>query len=363
MGSQFGHLFRLHTFGESHGVSIGGIIEGCPPGIQLNLDRVQYALNRRRPGRSDLSSPRNENDEVEWLSGIVDNQSLGSPIGFRIRNKDADPSAYRPFKDSYRPSHADFTTEAKYGIRDWRGGGRASARETACRVVGGEIALQVLQSLAPIEIIAWVQSVADITSNIDSDTISHQAVLESEIQCPDPLASQLMIDKIKAAKRDKDTVGGVISAVCRGVPPGWGDPVFDKLEANLAKAMMSIPAAKGFEIGSGFSGTLMKGSEHNDRFVPGNPYPTTQTNYSGGIQGGISNGMPIRFNVAFKPVSTIFKSQNTVNRFNEAEVLTPRGRHDPCVLPRATVIVESMAALCLCDHMLRQRAIAGISQP
>ena len=360
MGSQFGHIFRLHTFGESHGRAIGGIIEGCPPGIELDLEGIQQTLNRRRPGQSNLTSPRKESDRVEWLSGIIDNQTLGTPIGFQIRNKDADSSAYREFKDRYRPSHADFTTEAKYGIRDWRGGGRASARETAARVVGGAIALQVLQTVAPVEILAWVNSVGNIQAKVDKKTVTATSILKSKIQCPDPEASQLMIARINAVKKERDTVGGVISAICRGIPPGWGDPVFDKLEANLAKAMLSIPAAKGFEIGSGFSGTLMKGSEHNDTFIPGNPHPTTTTNHSGGIQGGISNGMPIYFNVAFKPVSTIFQPQQTVNKDNQVQSINPRGRHDPCVLPRATVIVESMAAICLCDHMLRQRAIKGI---
>ena len=362
MGSQFGHIFRLQTFGESHGRAIGGIIDGCPSGIELNLEAIQAELNRRRPGTSSLSSPRKEADQVEWLSGIVDGKTLGSPIGFIIRNKDANPDAYKSFKDTYRPSHADFTTEAKYGIRDWRGGGRASARETASRVVGGAIAKQILSSMSDIEIVAWVNSVSDIEAKVNPNTIQATDIQKSEIKCPDPTASALMIKKIHAAKLNKDTVGGIISVVCRGVPAGLGDPVFDKLEANLAKAMLSIPATKGFEIGSGFSGTLMHGSEHNDLFVPGDPHPTTITNHSGGIQGGISNGMPILFNVAFKPVSTIFQAQKTVNKENRSEIINPRGRHDPCVLPRAVVIVESMAAICLCDHMLRQRAIGHFTR-
>ncbi len=351
-GNSFGQIFRITTFGESHGPALGVVIDGVPAGLPLDLEGVRQDLARRRPGQSTLTTPRKEADEIEVLSGLFEGLTLGSPLTFLFRNTDADARAYVPFKDVYRPSHADFTTDARYGVRDWRGGGRASARETVGRVAAGAVARQIV---APIEICAWVHRVGDIEAP-DTWDATRVRVDAHPVRCPDPDAAARMEDLIRAARADGDTVGGVIRCVCRGVPAGLGDPVFDKLEADLGKAMLSLPAAKGFESGSGYAGTTLRGSAHNDPFVPGPHGPVTTDNRSGGIQGGISNGMPITFTVAFKPVATIFRPQKTVDSANRVVTLTPRGRHDPCVLPRAVPMVEAMAALVLADHWLRGRS-------
>lgn len=345
-GNTFGARFRVTTFGESHGPAVGVVIDGVPPGLALDLAAVQAELDRRRPG-GPLASPRKEPDTVEVLSGLFEGRTLGTPLTLLVRNTDADPAAYAPFKDVYRPSHADFTTDARYGVRDWRGGGRASARETVARVAAGAVARQVL---AGIEIVAWVDAVGDVVAGCDPDTVTRDAVEASPVRCPDPSASAAMEALIREVRAEGDTVGGVVRAVARGVPAGWGDPVFDKLDADLAKAMLSIPAAKGFESGSGYSGARLRGSAHNDAFVAEGGEIRTRTNRSGGVQGGISNGMPVVISVAFKPVATIFREQDTVDTHGRAVVLKPRGRHDPCVVPRAVPIVEAMLALVLADH-------------
>ena len=356
MGSATGRLFRVTTFGESHGAAIGGIVEGCPPGIALDRDAIQAELDRRRPGGR-LASPRKEPDRGEILSGVFQGQTLGTAIGLLIRNKDADPRAYAPFANLYRPSHADFTYEARYGRRDWRGGGRASARETAVRVAAGAIARQVLAALAGIEIVGWVDQVGDVIAGLEPAHIQRAAVETSEVRCPDPTRAAEMIALIESVRRQKDTVGGIVRCVARGVPAGLGDPVFDKLEADLAKACMSIPAAKGFASGAGFAAASMRGSQHNDPYVPAAGGPRTASNNAGGIQGGISNGMPVLVSVAFKPVATIFQPQQTVDTTGNAATIAPRGRHDPCVVPRAVPIVEAAVAMTVCDHLLRHRAI------
>ena len=360
MGSAFGVLFRVTTFGESHGGGLGAIVEGCPPALALDVSAVQAALDRRAPGKSKLGTMRKESDAVEVLSGVFEGLTLGSPIALLLRNEDADPAAYASWRHLYRPSHADFTYDAKYGHRAWAGGGRASARETAGRVAAGAIASQVLTSLGPVQIVAWVDSVADIDASVDEATVTQASVDASEVRCPDPVASIAMAERIRAARASGDTVGGTIRCVARGVPAGLGDPVFDKLEADLAKAMLSIPACKGFESGDGFAGARLNGLAHNDLFEPdGAGGVRTRTNRSGGIQGGISNGMPVAFRCAFKPVATVFRPQDTVDDQGNAAVLTPRGRHDPCVLPRAVPVVEAMAALVLVDHWLRWRGQVG----
>lgn len=362
--STFGHLFRISTFGESHGGALGGVVEGCPPGILLDLDAIQAELDRRKPGQSALTTQRNETDTVEFLSGLFEGRTLGTSIGFIIRNKDADSRAYAPFKDTYRPSHADFTYDARYGIRAWAGGGRASARETAARVAAGAIARQVLHHLGAGEIVAWVDRVHDIPASVDAATVSATAVDANIVRCPDATAAEAMEARIRKARSQGDSVGGVVRCVARGIPAGLGNPVFDKLEADLAKAMMSIPAAKGFESGSGFAGTYLTGLQHNDPFVPDAQRGiATTTNRSGGIQGGISNGMPVEVSVAFKPVATVFREQDTVDTAGQATKLTPRGRHDPCVLPRAVPMVEAMMCLVLADHWLRWRGQVGTPPP
>jgi chorismate synthase len=352
MSSTFGHRFRIHTFGESHGGGVGVVVDGCPSLLPIELEEIQAELDRRRPGQSDLTTPRAEADKVEILSGLWEGKTLGSPIALMVRNQDAKPSSYEPFKDVYRPSHADFTYQEKYGIRAWAGGGRSSARETIGRVAAGAIAKKFLRLTAGIEIVAWVQQVQDIQAEVDGDTVT-QAMVDAHItRCPDPATAELMAERIRLVKADGDSVGGVIQAVARNVPTGLGEPIFNKLEADLAAAMMSLPATKGFEIGSGFAGTLLRGSQHNDAFVVKGDKVGTSSNRSGGIQGGISNGEPILLRVAFKPTSTIFKTQDTVNQEGEATTLQAQGRHDPCVLPRAVVIVEAMMALVLADHMV-----------
>lgn len=359
MGSSTGRLFRVTTWGESHGGALGAVIEGCPPGMTLDLEALQRDLDRRRPGQSRLTTQRKEADQVQVLSGVFEGRTLGTAISLVVYNTDADPRAYAPFKDRYRPSHADYTYEARYGLRNWQGGGRASARETVARVAAGAVAKQVLRELAGVEILAWVDQVGALRASVDPDTLSLDAVEANPVRCPDPAAAAEMEALIKAVRAEGDTIGGVVRCVARGVPAGLGDPVFDKLEADLAKAMLSLPAAKGFESGSGFGGVSMRGSAHNDIFVNIDGNIRTESNRSGGIQGGISNGMPITLAVAFKPVATIFREQRTVDSEGRETTIKPRGRHDPCVVPRAVPMVEAGVALVLCDHLLRWRAIRG----
>jgi len=355
MSSQFGTLFRIATFGESHGGAVGVVIDGCPPRVPITAEEIQAELDHRRPGQSVITTARAEPDTAEIVSGVFEGRTLGTPICIIIKNQDARGSDYEPFKEVYRPSHADFTYEAKYGIRNWRGGGRSSARETIGRVAAGAVAKKVLAALG-VEIVAWVSRVKDIEATVDPATVS-QAMVESNIvRCPDGPVAERMIAFIKEVKSNGDSIGGTVDCVARGVPAGLGEPVFDKLEADLAKAMLSLPAAKGFESGSGFDGTYLLGSEHNDLFHNPDGHIATRTNRSGGIQGGISNGEPITLRVAFKPVATILQKQQTVNQRGEEVELMPRGRHDPCVLPRAVPMVEAMTALVLVDHYLRQRA-------
>lgn len=354
-GNSFGDIFKLSTFGESHGPAIGGIIEGCPAGLKIDSDFIQSELNRRKPGQSAITTPRKEDDSVEFLSGILNGMTLGTSIGFIIRNLDQKPSDYSHLEHSYRPSHADYTYDKKYGVRDARGGGRSSARETACRVVAGAIAKLFLKQFG-VSVYAFVKQIGTIVLDQNFDTLNLDTTEDSLVRCPDPEASQQMIAAIEQAKKEGDTLGGVIQCVAQNVPAGLGEPVFDKLHATLAHAMLSINATKGFEIGSGFSGVSKKGSELNDVFgLDANGKINTQTNHSGGVQGGISNGMPVYFNVAFKPVATIMKDQQTVNSEGHLTVLKGKGRHDPCVLPRAVPIVESMTAMVLMDFMLLAR--------
>lgn len=361
-GSTWGTAFRVTTFGESHGGGLGAVIEGCPPGLDLDLDAVQAQLDRRRPGVGKLVSGRRERDRVRAVSGLFEGRTLGTPIALLFDNTDADPSAYERFKDRYRPSHADFVYDAKYGHRAWAGGGRASARETAARVAAGAVAEQVLASFADVSIVAWVEAVQDLRTDVRGP-FTREDVDANAVRCPDPAAAIAMEERIRAVRAQGDTVGGVIRAVATGFPAGLGEPVFDKLDADLAGAMLSIPAAKGFESGSGYAGTLLTGRQHNDPFIPRDGGIATSSNRSGGIQGGISNGMPITLTVAFKPVATVFHEQDTVDWSGEATTIRPRGRHDPCVLPRAVPIVESMMALVLLDHWLRWRGQVGAPPP
>jgi len=356
MGSSFGQLFRISTFGESHGGAVGVILEGCPPRLPLDLAAIQAELDRRRPGQSRITTPRREDDRVDILSGLLDGVTLGTPIALVVRNQDQRPQDYREMEVAFRPSHADATYQAKYGIQARSGGGRASARETIGRVAAGAIAKQLLAHVAGTEVIAWVRRIHTIEASIDPATVSLEAVEANIVRCPDGALAERMIERIEAIGRDGDSCGGVIECLVRRPPVGLGMPVFDKLEADLAKAVMSLPATKGFEIGSGFDGTLLLGSEHNDAFLPSEDGRLrTATNNSGGIQGGISNGEPITLRVAFKPTATIRKEQQTINAAGEATTLAAKGRHDPCVLPRAVPMVEAMVALVLADHLLRQQ--------
>ena len=348
-GNSFGHLFRLTTFGESHGKALGGIIDGCPAGIELDLEQIQLELNRRKPGQSAIVTQRKEPDTVEIYSGVFEGKTTGTPIGFAIHNTNQKSKDYSHIKDSYRPSHADYVYDKKYGFRDYRGGGRSSARETASRVVAGAIAKQFLND---IKINAFVSQVGEMKLNKPYQELDFSKIESNAVRCPDTEMAQQMEDYIKSIKKEGDTIGGVITCVIQNVPIGLGEPVFDKLHARLGEAMLSINAVKGFEYGSGFDGVAMKGSEHNDAF---NSDGTTKTNRSGGVQGGISNGMDIYFSVAFKPVATVLQSYETIN--NEGEMITTqgKGRHDPCVVPRAVPIVEAMAALVLADYSLLAR--------
>lgn len=349
-GNSFGTLFKLSTFGESHGKAIGGVIDGCPPGVELDVDEIQRELQRRKPGQSKITTQRKEPDEVEFLSGIFDGKTTGTPIGFVIQNKNQRGRDYSHIKDVYRPSHADYTYDKKYGIRDYKGGGRSSARETACRVVAGAIAKQFLN----LKITGFVKSVGELALDKDYEELDFSQIEKNNVRCPDPELAEEMEQHIKGIRKQGDTVGGVVSCYIENVPIGLGEPVFDKLHARLAQAMLSINAVKGFEYGSGFSGTKMKGSQHNDVFDESGK---TQTNNSGGIQGGISNGMPIYFNVAFKPVATVMQKQETINAKGEKVEMQGKGRHDPCVVPRAVPIVEAMAAMVLADFVLFQSSL------
>ncbi|MBF2017124.1 MAG: chorismate synthase [Rivularia sp. T60_A2020_040] len=354
MGNTFGHLFRVTTFGESHGGGVGVIIDGCPPQLEISAEEIQVELDRRRPGQSKITTPRKEADQCEILSGVFQGQTLGTPISILVKNKDTRPQDYSEMVQMYRPSHADATYDAKYGIRNYQGGGRSSARETIGRVAAGAIAKKILHQVAGVEIIGYVKRIKDLEGEVDSEKVTLEQVESNIVRCPDAECAERMIELIEQVGRDGNSIGGVVECVARNVPKGLGEPVFDKLEADIAKGVMSLPASKGFEIGSGFAGTLLTGIEHNDEFYTdeqGNI--RTVTNRSGGIQGGISNGENIIIRVAFKPTATIRKEQNTVTKTGEAGVLAAKGRHDPCVLPRAVPMVEAMVALVLCDHLLR----------
>ena len=403
MGSSFGTLFRISTWGESHGGGVGVVVDGCPPLLPLTEADIQPQLDRRRPGQSRLTTPRRESDTVRILSGTFEEKTLGTPILLMVENEDARPSAYEAFQNVYRPSHADFTYDAKFGFRNWQGGGRSSARETVGRVAAGAIAEKILALVEGISIVSYVRRVGSIEGNfldptdpsaakrkgktvpgsgrsrpardqvvtsasrpIDPLRVTRAKVDANDVRCPDSAAAEQMAEAIDEARRDGDSLGGVVETIVRGVPAGLGIPVFDRLEADLAKAMLSIPATKGFEIGSGFAGTFLRGSEHNDSFVSRTNRKTgerrigTRTNRSGGVQGGISNGEPILFRVAFKPTATIRKPQKTVDSEGRSCTLEARGRHDPCVLPRAVPVVEAMTALVLVDHWLRQAALTEV---
>lgn len=352
-GNSFGEIFRITTFGESHGKAIGVVINGCPSGLEIDLEFIQHELDRRKPGQSAITTQRKESDTFEILSGIFEGRTLGSPIAITIKNEDAKPEDYTHLKDAYRPSHADFTYETKYGLRDYRGGGRASARETAARVIAGAIAKQLLKK-SGIDIAAYVSSVGKIELEKNYQQLDLLRTESNIVRCPDEETANRMIELIEETKKKGDTVGGIISCVIKNTPVGLGEPVFDKLHADLAKAMLSINAVHGFEYGSGFAGTKMNGSEHNDVFEKSaDDKIITQSNNSGGIQGGISNGMDIYFNVAFKPVATIMQTQSTVDKEGNETEIKGKGRHDPCVVPRAVPIVEAMAGLVLADHLLR----------
>ncbi len=353
-GSTFGKLFQLVSFGESHGAAIGGVVEGCPAGVKLDLEAVQQELDRRRPGSTPLGTARKEEDQVDFLSGILNGVTLGTPIGFIIRNKDAQPGDYDHLKDAYRPGHADLTWEQKFGIRDHRGGGRASARETAARVAAGAIARQLLASVG-IRIQAWVSQVGEERLLKHYSELALETTYGNDVRCPDPETAERMITLIEQVRSEGDTLGGRISCVAKGVPPGLGEPVFDKLHADLGKAMFSINAVKGVQFGSGFDAIALRGSQHNDAYVKKGDTIGTATNRSGGLQGGISNGEDILFDIAFKPVSTLMRGQASIDRDGQEVFLEGKGRHDPCVVPRAVPIVEAMTCLVLADHFLRQR--------
>lgn len=350
-GNTFGNLFKVTTFGESHGVAIGGVIDGCPSGVALDFEAIQAELDRRKPGQSAIVTQRKEPDTVEFYSGIFEGVTTGTPIGFAIKNANQKSKDYSHIKDSYRPSHADYTYDQKYGVRDYRGGGRSSARETASRVVAGAIAKQVLSD---INFNAYVSGVGAIKLEKDHTQLDLSLTESNIVRCPDPEMAKEMENYIKQIRKEGDTVGGIVSCAISGVPIGLGEPAFDKLHAELGKAMLSINAVKGFEYGSGFAGAELKGSQHNDLF---NTDGTTKTNLSGGVQGGISNGMDIYFNVAFKPVATIMQDQETIDKDGNMVTMQGKGRHDPCVVPRAVPIVEAMAALVIVDYWLMNRTI------
>ncbi|MDE0738726.1 MAG: chorismate synthase [Planctomycetota bacterium] len=356
MGNTFGKIFQISTWGESHGPAVGVTIDGCPAGVPIDEEAIQVELDRRRPGQSDITTPRSEDDRLEVLSGVFEGISTGAPILLMVRNKDARPQAYDHLKDVYRPSHADYTYQAKYGHRDHRGGGRSSARETIGRVAAGAIARRILADSAGVELVAYVRRIHDIEAAIDAASVTRAAVESNAVRCPDSAAAEKMIERIKQLRKEGDSAGGLVELVARGLPVGLGEPVFDRLEADLAKAMLSLPATKGFEVGSGFDGTRLTGSAHNDAFYKDGDEVRTRSNNSGGVQGGISNGEDLVCRIAFKPTATINKEQETVSTSGEETVLKARGRHDPCVLPRAVPIVEAMAALVLVDHWFLDRS-------
>jgi chorismate synthase len=356
MANTFGQLFRVTTWGESHGGGVGVVVDGCPPRLALTETDIQPDLDRRRPGQSRIVSPRKESDQVQILSGTFEGRTLGTPISLWVKNEDARPEAYSEMATKFRPSHADYTYQAKYGIRNWQGGGRTSARETIGRVAAGAIAKKILRERHGVEVVACVQQVQHIVASVDLEKVKLKDIEANMVRCPDAVAADKMIRLIERMRQAGDTVGGIVVGVARGVPPGWGEPVFDRLEADLAKAMLSLPASKGFDIGSGFAGTLLTGTEHNDPFRGRAGKVYTTSNRSGGIQGGISNGQTIYFRVAFKPVATVMVEQETVDVTFKNTRLKARGRHDPCVLPRAVPMVEAMTALVLVDHALRHKA-------
>ena len=359
MASTFGTLFRVSTFGESHGIGVGVVLDGCPARLPLTEETIQVELDRRRPGQSRITTQRQEGDRVEILSGVHEGMTLGTPIAMLVRNADQRSKDYDEMREKYRPSHADFAYDQKYGVRAPSGGGRASARETIGRVAAGAVAKAFLATLG-VEIVAWVSTVGELDSEVDPTTVTTGQVEGNIVRCPDPAAAERMLERIESIRKEGNSIGGTIGLVARGVPAGWGEPVFDKLEADLGKAVLSLPACKGFDVGSGFAGTLLTGREHNDPYLADeNGRVTTATNLSGGIQGGISNGMPILLRAAFKPTATIMSHQDTVTTGHEATTLQGRGRHDPCVLPRAVPMVEAMVALVLADHAVRQRGQSG----
>lgn len=353
-GNTFGKIFTLTTFGESHGVAIGGVIDGCPSGVEIDLDFVQYEMNRRRPGQSAIVTQRKELDQVEFLSGIFEGKTTGTSIGFLIKNQNQKSKDYSHIKDAFRPSHADYTYQEKYGARDYRGGGRSSARETACRVVGGAIAKLFLAHYG-IKITAYVSQVGDVKLLKDYQDLDFNKIETNPVRCPDEMIAKAMESRIKSIRKEGDTIGGVIKCVAQDIPVGLGEPVFDKLHADIGKAMLSINAVKGFEYGSGFSGVAMRGSEHNDTMNSSDGNVSMTKNLSGGIQGGISNGQDIYFSTAFKPVATIMQPQESIDNEGNKIIIEGKGRHDPCVVPRAVPIVEAMTALLIADHLLRGR--------
>ena len=359
MSNSFGKMFRITTWGESHGQAVGVTVDGCPPRFELEEGDIQRELDRRRPGQSVISTQRREGDQAEIVSGVFEGLTLGTPIQIIVWNRDARSRDYEEMRLKYRPSHADYSYQAKYGIRNWMGGGRASARETIGRVAGGAIAKKYLAEEFGVEIVAYVKRVYNLEADVDSDRVTTADVEENMARCPDPDMAARMIERIQQARKDGDSLGGVVECVARNVPVGLGEPVFDKLEADLARSVLSLPACKGFEVGSGFSGTYMTGSQHNDPFYNDSGRIRTRTNNSGGIQGGISNGENIVIRAGFKPTATIMREQDTVDVDGNETTLMGRGRHDPCVLPRAVPIVESMMALVLADHALRQRGQTG----
>ncbi len=357
MGNTFGQLFRVTTWGESHGGAIGAVVDGCPSLLPLSEADIQPDLDRRAPGQSALVSQRKESDTVRILSGVFAGKTLGTPISLYIPNEDMRPGDYREMQEKYRPSHADYTYDAKYGIRDWRGGGRTSARETAGRVAAGAIARKLLAEQYGVAVVAWVGKVGRIVAEGDVEKVTRAEVDRTPIRCPDPVVAERMIAAVEQARREGNSLGGIVVCAARGCPPGWGEPVFDRLEGDLARAVMSLPASKGFEIGSGFAGTDLTGLEHNDEFYMEGDRVRTRTNRSGGVQGGITNGETIYFRVAFKPTATVMREQDTVTARHEETTIQGRGRHDPCVLPRAVPMVEAMTILVLADHALRHEAI------
>ena len=359
MGNTFGQLFRITTWGESHGGGVGVVIDGCPPQLELSEADIQPDLDRRRPGQSSIVTPRKESDTAQILSGTFEGKTLGTPISIWVKNEDARPEAYSEMASKFRPSHADYTYHAKYGFRNWQGGGRSSARETIGRVAAGAVAKKLLKERYGVEVLAFVSRVRDIAAEVDVNSVKMAEVESNIVRCPDRAAAEKMIALIEQMRSRGDSVGGIVGGIARGVPAGWGEPVFDRLEADLAKAMLSLPASKGFEIGSGFGGIALTGTEHNDPYRMVDGKVRTTSNRSGGVQGGISNGETIYFRVPFKPVATVMVEQDTVNSAYENTTLKGRGRHDPCVLPRAVPMVEAMTALVLIDHALRQKAQCG----